>query len=262
MTPMQSNEDADGGIRRLARSWDKHLGLIAGAATSLTVCLKLLAVAHWNPTTAFGILAANGTTNVLIGTLLAVLPVLYSYAYALFLPAVQRRIKKRTPVERRAAQMLETWPSVVLVFIVPAYLLAVTLVTLALRVFIPLAYRAVKKRRRKKKFGSPRAGRHEAPTRFEATSVALSGMIMLSYWTLATPWMPAEVANIEGVGPQTSYVLSKNDGVAIILKASDRQLQQIDAAALSGDFCQAGPLWVSAPVVALIGSPLYAPCPD
>lgn len=57
-------------------NWQNHVGLIVGAATATLVCIKVLAVANWDMNTAFGVLAANGTANVLTGALLAVLPVL------------------------------------------------------------------------------------------------------------------------------------------------------------------------------------------
>lgn len=214
-------DEGSGGFQRIARSWDKHLGLIVGGATSVMVALKLLAVANWNPTTAFGILSASGTANVLTGTILAVLPLLYAYAFLFFFPLVRRKMQSRTPVERSAAGMLGMWPVLILIFITPAYLLAVILVMLALMAVIPRIIRAFQKRRKTRK-DLQRTATQERPSRFEGASVALSGVVMLSYLSLATPWMPAEIVEIDGAGRQTGYVLNESDGKAVVLLARGR----------------------------------------
>lgn len=68
--------------------WEKHVGLLAAGATTTLICLKILAVAGWDSITAFGILASGGTVNVLTGTLLAVLPMLYGAVAVFLLPRV------------------------------------------------------------------------------------------------------------------------------------------------------------------------------
>ena len=52
-----------------------HIGaLVFGGVSSILVVLRLLSVAKANPETAYGILQAGGTTDVIIGTVLSLIP--------------------------------------------------------------------------------------------------------------------------------------------------------------------------------------------
>jgi uncharacterized membrane protein len=52
-------------------NWEEHATLIVGGTSTAIVLLRLLAVAHFDPETAFAILQSVGNTTVIIGTLLA-----------------------------------------------------------------------------------------------------------------------------------------------------------------------------------------------
>jgi hypothetical protein len=243
-----------------ALSWQKHLGLILGGATSILICLKLLAVANWDSNTAFGILAAAGTTNVLTGTLLAVLPVLYGYFFVFTMPRIEQKLRRRTRVERSAARLLETWPTVLLVVLVPAYLIVVILAMFIVQIAVRI-WQSRQERKRSARANNEGKTEEERPSRFEMTSVTLAAVVMLSYSSLAIPWLPAEVANTEA-GKQTVYVLDRSGDVVTILLADGRKLQQIDGASITGEYCQLGSRWWSAPAAAFLTEPRYPSCPD
>lgn len=255
-----SSESPGGDTKEPALSWQKHTGLILAGATSLLICLKILAVAGWDSTTAFGILSTSGTTNVLTGSLLAVLPVLYAYLFVYATPRIEQELKRRTPVERSAAFLLGVWPLMLLIVILPAYMLAMVLaILLTWAIIRAWLARAMKRRGASKTNKKPVKG--ELPSRFEVASVALAGVIFVSSGSLATPWLPAEVVSI-GAKQQTVYVLDKSGGVAVVLLANNRKLQQIDLNALTGEYCQRGPRWLADPAVALLAQPRYPSCPN
>ena len=60
-----------------SRGWadNLHVGaLIFGGVSTILIALRLISVAKANPETAYGILQAGGTTNVIIGTVLSLIP--------------------------------------------------------------------------------------------------------------------------------------------------------------------------------------------
>ena len=57
--------------------WTNNLhvaALVFGGVSTILIALRLLSVAKANPETAYGILQAGGTTNVIIGTVLSLIP--------------------------------------------------------------------------------------------------------------------------------------------------------------------------------------------
>lgn len=238
----------------------KHPGPALGAATSVLICLKILAVARWDPTTAFGILSKGGTTNVLTGTALATIPLLYGYIYIFTAPRMERAIQDRTPVERSAARLVTTWPTILLVVIVPAGILAVTVVPLMLLPALRRVFSWLKSKKPTQKNSSKKRESTKVSA-FESTSLALYGIATLSYWSLITPWFPAEIVNINGT-EATAYVISEDGESTVILSGKDRSLQKVDPSALTGKYCQFTPRWIHAPLPVLISSPRYQPCPS
>jgi len=240
--------------------WQKHLGLLVGAATSALICLKLLAVSGWDLNTAFGILSANGTTNVLIGALLATLPVLYGNVALLVLPRFERYLSRRSPVERSAARLLEVWPTILVAFIVPLMLLVV----IAFFILLPLGVSLFRFIQSKRKLKQPRKNRRshssDSPSRFEATSAALGSFAILMFSSLHTPWIAPETAQIDGEA-RTVYVLSVNADHATVLLHEGRKLAQLDSAQLAGEYCQVSDSIWSAPLPQAWSPPRYSICP-
>lgn len=241
--------------------WQKYLGFIVGASASVLICIKLLAVAGWDSTTAFGILAAAGTANVLTGTLLAVLPLLYGMLALVILPRVERRLRRRTPVERSAARLLETWPVILLVFIVPLGVMLVIAGCLVLMIVLSLIQRLKSKR------ASSRENRREvdpegsAPSSFETISAGLGGFVIILFGSLQTPWVPPEVAHIEGTD-QAVYVLSLAADEATVLVGDGRSLKRVSTDDLSGDYCTVVGGWWNEPVPNLFSEDRYDSCPN
>ena len=72
-----------------------HLGaLVFGAGSTVLVALRLISVARFNPETAYGILQASGTGNVIIGTVISLIP---SIAIIVALSLILVRVLSRSP---------------------------------------------------------------------------------------------------------------------------------------------------------------------
>lgn len=238
----------------------KHLGLLVGVAASTLICLKLLAVAGWDHDTAFGILAANGTANVLTGTLLAVLPMLYAAFVLAIAPRIEQELKRRTPVERSAARLLETWSVILLIYIAPVGMLLAFAAYVVLHIVLSLV-RHIRERRPTKNPQKVATADKGAPSRFEAASAGLGALVILVFGSLSMPWVPPETVALSS-GEQTAYVL-KNDGdTAIVLLAENRRLVQLETGALTGEYCTRHVGWWNEPIMRLIASDKYPACPD
>jgi hypothetical protein len=92
--------------------------LSVGIASTVLIVLRLLLVARFNPTTAYGILQASGTANVIVGTVMSLLPVIAIIAgSSLALIIVFWESHEPNPVAE-----FTVWVSaVVLVFIIEGY---------------------------------------------------------------------------------------------------------------------------------------------
>lgn len=238
--------------------WQKHLGLLTSVGATTLVCLKLLAVAGWDSTTTFGILAANGTANVLTGTLLAVLPPLSAaFAFAVA-PRIEQYLARRSEVERAAARMLETWPVILLVFIAPTGLLLVYVLYIVVLILLALIQRT-RARKSAKKAQRPTNAGTDAPSRFEATSAGLAALAILVFSSLTTPWLPPETI-VTVSGEQTAYVLKSEGDTVTVLLADDRTLSRVRTRAVTGKYCDFNNGWWNEPVLRIFAGEKYPDC--
>jgi hypothetical protein len=253
-TPSESNAKA----KATGFEWQNHLGLFVGLAASILICLKLLAVAKWNSTTAFGILAVGGTANVLTGSLLGGLPLLYGAFAFIAVPRIERILARRSPVERAAARQLEYFSAVPLVLIVPVGLLLTFLAFLA----FSWLYQHCRARRHAKKGRTHVANRDEAPSRFELVSVLLAAGVIVFFGSLPMPWFPPETV-VTSDGELTGYVLRDEGDTATVLLADDRVLIRVQADAVAGEYCEGNRSWWIKPIWGLIAADdKYPDCPS
>ena len=240
-----------------AITWSNHLGLIVSGALTALLVFKVLAVAGWDPNTAKGIVAASGTTNVLVGATIAILPTLYPLFIVSVLPRIQTRfaLNERSSVERAAARMLETWPFTLLMFIVPIYLVLAVVALLALSIASMFIVR-----RRVKRSRTTRP--EDRLSRFEANAVALAAVAWLLFFSLGTPWLPTESVKPEGSDPQVAYVLSQDSGEIVVLVDQPRRLERLDANSLERAYCDKPTHWFERTLLQLNAPPRYPRCPD
>jgi hypothetical protein len=73
----------------------QQLPLLVGILTTLFVALRIFSAAAYNPTTAYGILQAEGTGTVIVGSLLSVIGIFPVWLFFIFLLAYDGLAKKR-----------------------------------------------------------------------------------------------------------------------------------------------------------------------
>lgn len=229
----------------------QHPTLLLGVSGSLLISVKLLAVANWNATTAFGILSAAGTSNVLVGAFLGVLPLVYLSVGLTLVSLIERWVAKKTKVEKAAAGTLWVWSIILTVLIVPIGLILGAVVGVLL--FAGVRFWSYRSK------SVPKGGENRV-SRFESWSVTLGFTVYAVFFSLSVPWMAPEVIEVEQK-EVAAYVLSVSDGRATILLARNRALEYVDARDIKGEFCQmtASPWLVALPEV-VTGSK-YPLCP-
>lgn len=237
----------------------RHAGLVVAGATSILVCLKILAVARWNSTTAFGILASSGNANVLTGTLLTVLPFIYGLLYVYLTPGMERLIGSPANKPFGALEWLRTLALILLIVIVPAILVAVILIG-------PFVVRIIRWRRSKNREtgkGKPTvgslAGSATAGGLAQARRAVVSVLFVL-YATLPAPWLPAELIKTES-GEHAAFVLTRGNDNATVLVSQTRTLEQISVSALTGRYCEEGHGWFTEPIFSVFTKHRYPECP-
>lgn len=237
-------------------AWREHTALLVGAATSGIVCLKLLAVSHWDLNTAFGILSANGTANVLTGTLLAMLPILFGFFAFFVTPHIERRIPRRTPAERGIARLVEFWPGYLLSAIVPLPLFLTFIAYFVILPFLVFIWRKIRLRLRKSRVRRTSSTNQEkGPARLEVASVTMAVVAVLSYGSLSTPWVTPEIIIAEG-DEQTAFVFDRSGDEATVLLEQERKIVHVDPSQLTNEYCRLSQPWLSSSLVALL---LYDP---
>lgn len=244
-----------------ASTWSDHVGLILSGALTVFLVLKILAVANWDPTTAKGIISANGTANVLVGAILAALPTLYALVFAFAFPLIRSELEKRTSVERAAAILVLVWPVGLFLLIVPVYLVMGFVALLLLNILVYIV-------RKRKAAGSPQPGRDQIPTQpasdmsgFEAVAVALAAIGLNLFPSLGQPWLPTESMKPTGADTQVAYELSQDDGRIVVLLDDPRRLQRWTLDGLTREFCLKPTPWYERTVPQFRSTPGYPDCP-
>lgn len=268
--------------------WTEHLGLMISFALTVLLVFKILAVADWDPSTAKGIIATNGTANVLVGAALVALPMLYAFFIIAALPFIRARLEmsSRTNVERAAARYAESVPLILLLFLVPAYVVIGIFVILILSI---AAKAATRWRASRTSVAAPLAEAHDvlparaadgksaAPTQttdaapapsnrisgFEATSAALGAVLLTLWGSLGEPWLPTEVIKPANGELQVAYVLNQDDQQIIGLLDYPRRLQRWAVDGLDREYCLKTTAWWQRTVMQQVRyTPRYRVCPE
>lgn len=71
--------------------WREHVGLVVSGGLSALVVLRVLAVAHFDLVTAAAILQRGGTSAVLVGSVVATVPLLLAAVYPVLVAMVATR---------------------------------------------------------------------------------------------------------------------------------------------------------------------------
>ena len=222
-TAPAAGNGSEGPARKGRARWpdDLHAGaLILGGVTTTLVALRLLSVAKANPETAYGILQAGGTTNVIIGTVLSLIP---SIALIVASCLTLSRIWAKVSSSRVLTQLEElgVWGSICTLFLIAALTIPFRYWPAPAAVVIALAVAGISRNRIEKR-------RQEARGRVavKVAAVVIAGAFLLGV-IASPPWMPAArltFSKASGQGPIAGYVLSQSDTGLTVLELDPRTI--------------------------------------
>jgi Putative Ig domain len=224
-----------------------HLGALAlGAASTVLVALRLISVAKFNPETAYAILQASGTGNVIIGTVISLIP---SIAIIVALYVISARVLSQSPQTDPQAELarwtlifmlaliaLLTIPFRYVIYAGPVILVflgfIVTIVILKIRVKRKGLASGSWLKRDWGKIGT-------AAAIFSAFLIAL--LVMLGV-VFSPPWMPAERLTLNNNQKIIGYVLAQDQEGLTFMQAKSRKITQYNPGVVIGQvFCSNAP---------------------
>ncbi len=232
-----------------------HLGLAASMLITTFIILKVYAVAGWDATTARGLIAATGTTNVVVGSLIASLPIIYWSLFIFALPRIERKLelKSKTSVEKYAI-LTHSWPIILLMFIVPLFILLAGLALLTLIIIDNILTNKRKSRNSDINYVS----------KFEANTIMLSSIALVIFTSLGVPWLPAQAIDIPDDGVQVGYVLNSGSRYSEVLLEKHRKLVRVSIDRTdSAKYCNVSSHWVERTIIQAIDyKPKYPSCAE
>jgi hypothetical protein len=229
-----------------------------GAASTVLVALRLISVAKFNPETAYGILQASGTGNVIIGTLISLIPsiaiivALYLISMRALSPSVrttpEAEFTRWTLIFMLALIALLTIPLRYVIYAGPGILIFLALI-LAVAI------------RTKRSVPASETGERSAPasetgeTRFlqerrwgkKGTAAAIFSAFLVAFIVMlgvvaSPPWMPAERLTLNNHQKIIGYVLAQTQEGLTFMQAGSMNITQYEPGVVKDQvFCSDAP---------------------
>jgi len=236
-----------------------RLGALASvsAATTVLVALRLISVAKFNPETAYGILQASGTGNVIIGTVISLIPSI-AIIVALYLISMRVLFRPKTTPEAEFTR----WTFIFM-------LALIALLTIPLRyviyagpgILIFLALILAVAIRTKRSVPASETGERSAPasetgeTRFlqerrwgkKGTAAAIFSAFLVAFIVMlgvvaSPPWMPAERLTLKDHQKIVGYVLAQTQEGLTFMQAGSMNITQYEPGIVKDQvFCSDAP---------------------
>jgi hypothetical protein len=192
--------------------------LVFGGVSTILIALRLLSVAKANPETAYGILQASGTANIIIGTVLSLIPsIALIGASCLILGRIFAKFLK-SPELSQAAE-LGVWTSICALLLIALFTIPFRYWEAPAAVIVALILAGIFRKRiedvRKKKAAARRVAK--------AAAGLIAGLFLLGV-ILSPPWMPAEQLTFTKAKPVTGYVLDQSQSGLTVLAVGSRQI--------------------------------------
>lgn len=194
-------------------NWEEHITLIAGASSTVIVLMRLLAVAYFDPETAFAIMQSAGTTTVIIGTLLASIWVVVA-----FIGMVTMRYFMLHGLNTQRRTMFDCavfGGSIVILLTAPTATVLLIIIMVAMWMYIRRSYMGI--------------GRGESHPNRIVGEFALGTGIALIILLGAYPWIPLERINVSNeTQPHVGYVLRADSDAIVLLDDKRRRIDYLD----------------------------------
>lgn len=193
-------------------NWEEHATLIIGGTSTVIVLLRLLAVTHFDPETAFAILQSVGTTTVIIGTLLASIWVVVAFiGIAIMRYFMHHELSSQ---HRTAFDCAVFAGCVVILMTAPTAAILLIIIIVATWVHIRRSFLGMEVRSK--------------PTRVFIEFV-LGTAIALTILLGAYPWIPLERIRISNQAKvHTGYVLRTDGETIVILNDKWRRIEYVE----------------------------------
>lgn len=224
-----------------------NLALIATALATLFIALRIFSVAAYNPQTAYGILQAQGTGTVIIGSLLSLVGLLPLFLTPLVLAAYDTIPAKMKDTYRTAYVGLLILLLLIAVFITPLLGVLVIIYVLALEAYLMVSRQrgekviqaARRQRSPEQQFEIDRRTR-ELGLKIRKRRRGLSlGMVVTIVFTLfqatvgAVPWLPPTELTVKAGRPVLGWVLAESHSFTTVLRNSG-QISYISTGLITG----------------------------
>jgi hypothetical protein len=192
-------------------NWEEHATLIIGATSTVIALLRLLAVTHFDPETAFAVLQSVGTTTVIIGTLLASIWVVVAFiGMAIMRYFMHHELSSQY---RTAFDCAVFAGCVVILMTAPAGAILLIIIIVAMWMHVRRSYMGMEVRSK--------------PTRVFIEFV-LGTAIALTILLAAYPWIPLERIRIGNqTKVHTGYVLRADGETIVILTDKRRRIEYL-----------------------------------
>jgi len=231
---------------------DLHLGALAlGAGSTVLVALRLISVAKFNPETAYAILQASGTGNVIIGTVISLIPsIAIIAALYLILARVLSQSHQTTPQAEFARWTLIFMLALIALLTIP--LRYVIYAGPGILVFLgTILAIVIIKRRAKKEVPASETGetdsfleRNQGP---KGTAIAIFAALLIAFIVMlgvvaSPPWMPAERLTLNNHQKVIGYVLAETQDGLTFMQAGSMNITQYNPGFVKGQvFCSNAP---------------------
>ena len=226
-----------------------RLGPLAslGVASTVLVALRLISVAKFHPETAYGILQASGTGNVIIGTVISLIPsiaiivALYLISMRILLPVKttpEAEFARWTVIFMLALIALLTIPLRYVIFAGPGILAFLALI---------LAAAIITKRRAPASETEETHSSQKRPWGKMGTVAAIFSAFLVAFIVMlgvvaSPPWMPAERLTLKDHQKIVGYVLAQTQEGLTFMQAGSMNITQYEPGIVKDEvFCSDAP---------------------
>lgn len=246
-----SKTDGSAEMRALAK---EHLALVASAGLTAIVALKVFAFSRYNVETAAAVVQVAGTGNVVVGTLVAMLPTLVMFGLGEVLIRRLAWLRRLAPLERRAVLASSALPLLMLFLFVP-FVTALLYLTVVIAVPLVLGW-FVRWHDRKRSNPSP----VEPMSDVERTAARAAFPLYVFFTVVTATWLPSESVAVDGGQPVKAYVVGVRDGETVFLPAGNHGLVAAPTSDVRRRYCEDAS-WMTSTLVGLIAGRNYPECP-
>ena len=238
--------------QRVTPKLETHIGLVITLITGLVIMFRLLGMADWNQATAMAILHENGTSGILIGAFLSILPFIASTIIILIAVRTPYHLAKNGA--RPAARDLYYLLTLALIMIIIGPMIYLTL--LLFGSLIAILTGLVDRSR-----PADTISRQNQRIYISTIGAPLVASLILG----STPWLPREVITTTDPASEkvVGFVLRSDGESFVLLKNQPRSIQYIRPDTIKTRALCGRQSWLETNLLGIVGGDIarYDDCP-